>query len=86
MHEFLYASFFIYHTDLLDDQERLWEETIADDPETELDAGRGGLTRVNVDQKLLLDVQVLLSRLVEKAEQLLGNATHHKPGRTLDEY
>ncbi len=75
MHEFLYASLFIYHTDLLDDQERLWEETIADDPETELDARRGGLTRVNVDQKLLLDVQVLLSRLVGKAEQLLGNAT-----------
>ncbi len=75
MHEFLYASFFIYHTDLLDDQERLWEETIADDPETELDARRGGLTRVNVDQKLLHDVQVLLSRLVGKAEQLLGNAT-----------
>ncbi len=75
MHEFLYALFFIYHTDLLDDQERLWEETIADDPETELDARRGGLTRVNVDQKLLLDVQVLLSRLVGKAEQILRNAT-----------
>ncbi len=72
--------FFIYHTDLLDDQERLWEETIADDPETELDARRGGLTRVNVDQKLLLDVQVLLSRPVGKAEQLMLPQTWQRVG------
>ena len=51
---------FIHIADLLIGQEMLWEETLADDPETELDA-RGGLTQANLNQKLHHDIQMSLS-------------------------
>ena len=38
---------FIHIADLLIGQEMLWEETLADDPETELNARRGELTQLN---------------------------------------
>ena len=61
--------------DIVSDQERLWEETLADDPATELDARQGGLTPTNINPRLYHDIEVRLTRLIGKAEQLLGNAT-----------
>ena len=53
----------------------MWEETVADDSATELEARQGGLTTTITHPKLYHDIQVQLSRLVGKAEQLLGNTT-----------
>lgn len=53
----------------------MWEETLADDPTTEIDARQGELTPINMNSELDLDIQVLLSRLIGKADQLLGNVT-----------
>ncbi len=47
-------------------------ETLAEDSESALDARQGGLTNVAVNQKLLHDIQVLVSRLIGKTEQLLA--------------
>ena len=46
-----------------------------DTPATEDDARNGGVEPVQVDPKLLLDIEVLVSRLVAKASQLIGNFT-----------
>ena len=53
----------------------MWEETVDDDPMTELEARQGGLTLTNVDPQLYHDIQVKLSRLTGKASQLIGNET-----------
>ena len=55
------------------DQETLWSETLVDDPATERDCRRCEQNHTIVSQ--LHDVQVLVSRLVAKALQLLGNFT-----------
>lgn len=60
---------------ILDDQEALWRETLAENPAIERAARQGGLTPVKVDEKMLHDIQTTLSRLVGKASQLLGNNT-----------
>lgn len=60
---------------VIQDQEQLWRETTADDPETERDALRGGQIATNIDPKLYHDIQVILSRLVAKASQLVENVT-----------
>lgn len=60
--------------DIVSDQEQLWRETV-DDSETEDEVRLGGLTPTHIDQKLLYDIQALLSRLVGKARQLLSNDT-----------
>ena len=57
------------------DQERLWRETVADTPAVEIEARRGGLTPMEVDPKMLHDISVVLSRLVAKSKQLIGNHT-----------
>ena len=57
------------------DQETLWRETLVDDPATETDCRRGEQNHTIVSQQLLHDVQALVSRLVAKASQLLGNFT-----------
>ena len=46
-----------------------------DNPTTESEARQGGLTSTEVDPKMLHDIQATLSRLIGKAEQLLGNHT-----------
>ena len=69
------STWFKNFIDLLRNQETLWEQTLTDDPETELDARQGGLTQTNLNQKLHHDIQVSLSRLIAKAGQLLGNVT-----------
>lgn len=46
-----------------------------DDPAVEEEIRQGGIEPVEVDPKLFHDVQVALSRLVGKADQLLGNCT-----------
>lgn len=57
------------------DQETLWHETLADDPAVEADCRQGEQNPININQRLLHDIQVLVSRLVAKASQLLGNFT-----------
>ena len=53
----------------------MWRETIADDPAEEREALQGGTTAVTIDPKMHHDIQVILSRLVAKAEQLIDNVT-----------
>ncbi len=57
------------------DQEELWMETAVDDPATEEEARQGGLTPISIDPRLYHDIQVQLSRLIGKADQLIGNVT-----------
>ena len=52
----------------------LWEETLDEDPATELEARRGGLTPT-MDPRLYHDIQVIVTRLVGKTSQLIGNET-----------
>ena len=54
----------------------MWRDTLADDdPVIEREVRRGGLTPIEVDTRLLYDVQAIVSRLVGKANQLFGNYT-----------
>ena len=54
------------------DQERLWHETIRDDSVTETEARTGGNTMKEVNPQMM---QVVISRLVSKAHQLIHNFT-----------
>ena len=63
------------HLGAITNQERLWRETVTDDPTTERNCRQGGQTPTEINPKMMHDIQVLLSRLVAKARQLLGNAT-----------
>ena len=66
----------IYHyTGIANEQAVLWEETLDEDPTVELEARQGGPTPTNIDPRLYHDIQVLVSRLVSKASQLIGNET-----------
>ena len=60
---------------MIDRQKQLWKETTAEDPSEELKILRGGETATKVDPKMYHDIQVVLSRLVTKAEQLVDNVT-----------
>ncbi len=60
---------------MIDSQERLWRETIEDDPTTERESLRGGQVATDINPKLYHDIQVVLSRLISKAEQLIDNVT-----------
>ena len=57
------------------DQERMWEDTLADDSATECEARHGGPVPTEINTQMLHDIQVLLSRLVMKAGQLIRNFT-----------
>ncbi len=60
----------------MEDQESLWRETTEDDdPATEREIRRGGQVTADINPKLFHDIQVILSRLVGKAEQLIDNVT-----------
>lgn len=56
-------------------QERMWEETLADDSATECQARQGGAVPTEIDSQMMHDIQVLVSRLVMKARQLVRNFT-----------
>lgn len=56
-------------------QEQLWRETVCSTPRTEADAQRGEKTPANLNPRMMHDIQILVSRLVGKARQLLGNQT-----------
>ena len=53
----------------------MWSDTLADDTATLSDTRQGGQTPLDVNPKLMHDIQALLSRLISKANQLLGNYT-----------
>jgi len=60
----------------MEDRERLWRETTADDNSaTEPEILRGGQIITDINSKLHIDIQVILSRLVGKAEQSIYNVT-----------
>ena len=63
------------HVGVIDDQERLWRETTADDPAEEREVLRGGEAATTINPKMYNDIQLILSRLVAKAEQLIDNVT-----------
>ncbi len=46
-----------------------------DTPMTEFEARLGGITHSEVDSKMLHDISTLVSRLVAKSNQLVGNHT-----------
>ena len=56
-------------------QEQLWKETTTDDLSIEREALRGGDVPTDMDPKMHHDLQVILSRLVGKARQLIENET-----------
>ena len=72
----MYLCMYIF-IEILHDHALMWKDTMDnDDPDTsEHTIRQGGLTPAKVNQKLLFDIQSVLSRLVGKAPQLLGNTT-----------
>ncbi len=56
------------------DQERLWRETVSDYVAEE-EVPEGELTATEINPNMYHDIQVILSRLVVKAEQLIDNVT-----------
>ena len=61
--------------DVIDEQENFWIETTAEDPATEAEILQGGKIATAIDPKLYHDLQVIISRLVAKANQLIDNVT-----------
>ena len=57
------------------DQERMWEDTLADDSATEHEARHGGPVPTEIDTQMMHNIQVIVSRLVTKARQLIRNFT-----------
>ena len=57
---------------VIQDQEQLWKETTEDDLTSVL---RGGHVATYINPALYHDIQVILSRLVAKASQLIDNVT-----------
>ena len=56
-------------------EEKMWEDTLADDSATEHEARHGGPVPTAINTQMLHDIQVLHSRLVMKAGQLIKNFT-----------
>ena len=61
--------------DAIQNQETMLEETLAEDPATESVARRGETVPAEIDSAMMYDIQVLVSRLVSKARQLIRNFT-----------
>ncbi len=56
--------------------EQLWRETLTDNSVIEEQSRRGGrCTATKPNTKMIHDIQVVTSRLVAKASQLIGNET-----------
>ena len=53
----------------------MWEQALDDSPSTVADALNGEKSPIQVNQKLMHDIQVIVSRLVAKAPQLIDNLT-----------
>lgn len=60
---------------MIDMQETLWRDTLADNPAIDEDVRQGGHTATKPNPKMIHDIQVVISRLVSKASQLIGNET-----------
>ena len=74
-HDIIIIIFFSDTADIMVDQERLWHETIRDDSVTETEARTGGNTMKEVNPQMMHEIQVVISRLVSKAHQLINNFT-----------
>ena len=57
------------------DQKSIWNETLTDDSAIEHQTRHGGHIPTEIDPHMMHDIQVLISRLVAKARQLIGNFT-----------
>ncbi len=66
---------FANNAGVIEDQEQIWRETTADDPTSEINVLRGGQVGTDVNPALYHDIQVILSRLVAKGNQLIDNVT-----------
>ena len=67
--------FFYLITGIIEDLERLWREICTEDPAYEAEILRGGEVATTLQPRMYHDIQVILSRLVAKAEQLVENVT-----------
>ena len=65
----------IVDTEMSHNQELLWQETVDDSQVIKEESHRGEETPLNISPQLLHDVQILISRLVAKSRQLIGNHT-----------
>ena len=59
----------------VNNQKELWRQTVDDSHEAEEASRNGGETPLKISPKLVHDVQLLVSRLAAKANQLIGNHT-----------
>ena len=67
----IYVCTYLLHVGIMQQQESMWQQTLADD---DLDAVRQSGSKVKkVSEKMLHDIQVIVSRLVAKAPQLISN-------------
>lgn len=53
----------------------MWRESLGNTQESEEETRSGGLSKANVNPKLLHDIQLLVTRLAQKSRQLIGNYT-----------
>ena len=60
---------------MIEDQEQLWRETTEDDLISETNVLRGGQVATDINPTLYHDIQVILSRVVAKASQLVDIVT-----------
>lgn len=60
---------------MIQDQEQIWRQTITDDCASEKEILQGGKIATDINPKLYHDIQVIVSRLVAKASQLISNVT-----------
>ena len=70
-----YINLFSVSADAIQNQETMVEETLAEDSATESDARHGETVPAEIDSAMMYDIQVLVSRLVSKARQLIRNFT-----------
>ena len=70
-----YIEIHLFTIDIISDQELLWQQTITDDPATEIQARQGGNCAINYNPQLMHNLQLLVGRLVSKASQLIENST-----------
>ncbi len=58
---------FANNVGVIEDQEQIWRETTTDDPTSEINVLRGGQVGTDVNPALYHDIQIILNRLVAKA-------------------
>ena len=72
--QLLYALFLVSQQDSFLEG-KIWEETLADSLASEEDSRRGGDLPTELNSAMMHDVQLLVSRLVAKADKLIQNFT-----------